>query len=157
MRINTSTWVAIASTGIAALLYVLGSTGESTEGYEFPNLIAVAMFVLAVVLLIQELSAARTSGGLEGVEKEEEIGAIPWGRLWPGLLIILAYMLLAERLGFLTTSFLAFFSIAALYAPGDLSPHSFLKPGLIAVAFMVALYSVFVLLLQVQLPKGILF
>ena len=146
---NNNLIASIAALMVSVVLYVVSAGGEG-GGYEFPALIGLVMCGLAAGMLAYELGPGRRSKG-------EASGRIPWGSVLPGLVLFVAYLFLIERLGFFVTSFLVFLVIAALYAPGPQSPNRIARTAGIAGVFTATLYTVFVLLLQVQFPQGLLF
>ena len=81
---------------------------------------------------------------------------IPWGGIWPLLLILVGFLLLMQWLGFFTTSFIAFFLITLIYSPQRLSVRGAMRSAAIAALFLGVLYLIFVTLLRVQVPQGIL-
>lgn len=131
-------------------LYLAGSGHEFADAYVFPNLLAIVMAVLGVIM-------AFTTDIDPETKKSVAIMAVPWDRLWPVLLIFLVYMWVAEYLGFFVSSFLAFVAIGTIYAPsiGWLWPPK-LRCVPIALLFLSLLYGLFVVLLKVQLPSGLL-
>ena len=138
-------WTSFGMLAFALTLYVLSATAEGQEAYVFPRIIALAMCLIAVFTLVFEWASLDGSGV-----------SIPWGKLWPALTIFLVYMLISQHLGFYTSSFLAFFSLGVIYTSQSYTMGA--KRCLpISIAFMTVLYAVFVWLLRVQTPRGILF
>ncbi len=130
------------------LYWASSSHGAADSSYVMPRMIATAMIVLSVALLV--ISFTRQA------EAEASEASIPWGSIFPALVIFIAYLMLAKTLGFFTTSFLAFVALGLIYAPGRTTARNAAVCVGSGLAFMVALYVVFVALLNVQLPGGIL-
>lgn len=139
----------IAVLVISAILYAASATGEG-GGYEFPTLIALVMCVFAAGMLAHALGPGRRA-------KDERPGTVPWGAIVPGLALFVAYLFVMQWVGFFVTSFLVFLAIAVLYAPGKQTLAGVGRTAGVSAVFTVALYAVFVLLLQVQFPQGLLF
>jgi hypothetical protein len=139
-------------TALGSFLIAIGMYAASVhpgdEGYDFPKTIAVALIALTGLLTVLSFKPGQPIAG--GEER------IPWGRIWPGLLVFTGYLLLAQRLGFFLSSFLAFFTLVMIYAPGRLGWHRVAWGGGIGLIFMGVLYLIFIVLLNVQMPRGIL-
>ena len=136
----------IASTLIGILLYWAAAGAANAQAYLFPRILALTMIVLGVAMVIAEwspLPTARRSGD-----------GIPWSTLWPALTIFVLYMLVAPELGFFLSSALAFVAIGVVYSPAESVLRAARQCVPITIAFLVVLYAVFVLLLQVQMPRG---
>ncbi len=140
---------AIGTIVVSALLYWAAAAPADSRAYLFPKVIAIAMGVLGVAMLVRSRSAVGAKG--------ESATAVPWSRLWPVFTILVAYLMLAQHLGFYVTSWLAFASIGIVYSPADTSIVGAKRCLPVSLAFLGVLYLVFVLLLQVQTPRGVLF
>lgn len=140
-------------TAIVTLLVTLGlvwtSFAPNLPGYEFSQMTALAAAVLAAVLAFLALAPKRPA-----TPADEDV--IPWGVVWPLLLMLLAFLLVMRWLGFFTTSFITFLLIALVYSPQRLSVQRVIRTTAVAVLFMGGLYLIFVMLLRVQVPDGIL-
>lgn len=134
---------------LGALLYAAGAGHEYPEAYFFPNLLAMVMIGLGVIMVV----TADVEAGPEGTE----ISAVPWEKLWPAFLIFLFYLSFGEELGLFVTSFLVFLAVAAIYSNEIGLMAMFKRCFPIALGFTVFLYTLFVVLLKVQMPEGLLF
>lgn len=112
-----------------------------------PSLLAIVLGIIGIFLLFKawrEVSAGQPRG-----EGEEASPHIPWGRFGAMLLLIVAYLVLMPRLGFISTTVL--FLVASLYCFGY-------RGGVQAWAFGFAaafiLYGVFAKIMNVPLPAG---
>ena len=141
-------------TSVACILFggflywaALGS--DTPRAYFFPQMLAVAMVVMGATMLIMDFR----SGGV----RQAAGPPTQWYKIWPGMIVLVVYMAIAEHVGFYVSSWLAFTSIGILYAPtGDrLATATRCVP--IAVVFLAVLYLVFWTLLSVQLPHGFAF
>lgn len=70
------------------------------------------------------------------------------------LAVILVWVLLMERLGFLTASILCTIALCLLYEPERTKKH-YIRDVIVAVVFSAVLYELFVLL-GIHFPKGLL-
>lgn len=136
----------IASTILGVLLYWAASGASNPQAYLFPRILAATMVVLGVALIIAEWTPIPV-----GPEDSERI---PWATLWPALAIFALYMAVAPQLGFYVSSALAFVAIGVIYSPMRSTARAAARCIPISVAFLIVLYAVFVLLLQVQMPRG---
>ncbi|WP_048307558.1 tripartite tricarboxylate transporter TctB family protein [Halomonas sp. PR-M31] len=140
-------------TVIATLLFAIGLAVVSflpdVSGYKFPQMIALSIVAIAAIMVLLALIPKKP---LTKVDEE----SIPWGSIWPLLLILVGFLVIMERLGFFVTSFIAFFLIVMIYSPQRLGWRGAIKSGVIAAIFMAVLYLVFVSLLSVQTPQGLL-
>jgi hypothetical protein len=118
-------------------------------GYEFPQITAMVAVVIAAALVLLALVPK-----VPATTADEE--PIPWGGIWPLVLILVGFLLFMEWLGFFATSFIAFFLIAMIYSPQRISLRGAMRGAAIAALFLGVLYLVFVTLLRVQVPPGIL-
>ena len=134
---------------ISGVLFITGLLAQNPEAFLFPNFISGTLCVIALVTLINSI---RRQG-----DETEEIKPIPWLVILPALVIFILYLGLVERIGFYVTSFTAFMAIVLIYIPDRFSVAHSLKIFLTGIAFMVALYSLFTILLKVQLPRGLFF
>ncbi|MCP1676953.1 hypothetical protein J2T57_004127 [Natronocella acetinitrilica] len=138
---------------IGALLVAIGlytaSVWSGKPGYQFPQIVALTMIVLTGVLTVLALKPGRPV-------VPDDVEPVAFGVLWPSLLLIAGYAFLAPRLGFISTSFLAFALVGLVYNPEPLTTRRVLVTCGISAAFMTALYLLFVVLLNVRVPTGIL-
>lgn len=140
--------IATACILVGAVLYWSALGSEVPKAYLFPQWLGVAMAALGVAMLIIEL---------RGSKAETPVIIIPWWRLVPGIFVLAFYMAVAERIGFYVSAWLAFVSIAVLYAPLTDRLATIKRSIPISIAFLAVLYLVFWTLLRVQLPRGIAF
>lgn len=149
---NTIHVVPVAALLLSIALYAAAVSAENAEAYLFPRLLALCMCLISAMMVAAVL-----------VAKLEHTGPpkpfIPWRRLWPALLIMIAFLIVAQDLGFYTSSWVAFLILATIYAPGStLAAGSTIRRRLvISLIFIGVLYSMFALLLRVQTPTGLLF
>ena len=138
--------ITVASVLVGVLLYWSSSGHANADAYLFPRILGATMVVLGVAMMIAEWTPAPLG--------PKDIGVIPWSVLWPALVIFVLYMLAAPRLGFYLSSALAFVAIGVIYSPADSTVRAATRCVPISLAFLAVLYAVFVLVLQVQMPRG---
>ncbi|MEW7006164.1 tripartite tricarboxylate transporter TctB family protein [Lentilitoribacter sp. EG35] len=129
----------------------LSFTQEPAESFLFPRLISSAFVGLAIWNFLRAvLGLAKVGRGIS-LEVAKNIT--------PGVVLIFIYAFWAAKgLGFYTASTLAFFVLYSLYDPAPLgSVKDWIKRAIVTVAFMLVMYGLFSILLQVQTPRGINF
>ncbi len=124
-------------------------TVEDPQPYLFPQLISVAMIGLSAAALFRAIRGANRTG--VGIPLDLLL------RIAPGIAVILAYVLvLAPQLGFYTGSAIGFITLYSLYDPNPhLSVRTWFTRIAITAGFMLVIYLVFALALQVQTPRGL--
>lgn len=123
-----------------------------------PKLVAVLTFVLSVVLLVQGL---RRNIGLRAAGELKHTGSLPrHGDLierhadWLSLLLILAYTVAFEPLGYLMATTIYLFLQFTVMAPAR--DRKYLSFAIVAAAVSALSYYVFLRLFYVFLPVGLL-
>ncbi|MCE8023373.1 tripartite tricarboxylate transporter TctB family protein [Billgrantia aerodenitrificans] len=140
-------------TAVGALLVAAGlavvSFMPNVPGYEFPQMAAIGAMICAAILVLLALVPRQP---ITTIDEEP----IPWGGIWPLLLILFGFLLVMGWLGFFATSFLAFFLITQIYSPQRFHWRGAIRGAGIAALFLGVLYLIFVTVLRVQVPSGIL-
>lgn len=143
-------FVLVLSLGVFTVTrgFPLGRPGIPGPNY-FPNLIASAMAICAIVLLVRTFLASRHAMDEEDAPK---IRTSSQGYLMvvATVLLSLAYISLVEWLGFLLTTILFLVSLTVVYKTGN-----WWKNILYAISLTLVTYVVFARLLLVQLPMGL--
>lgn len=142
-------FIGIASFLVSLLLLFATIFVDNPDAYKFPQLLATTMCLLAMALII--VGKSKNKELLKDLDLP-----VPLGTLWPGLTVFLGYILLAEKLGFYITSLGVFLALVVAYAPRKLTSRNLTKQLLVALSFMAIMYSLFTVLLQVQIPGGII-
>ena len=140
---------AIACILFGGFLYWAAFGSDTPRAYFFPQMLALAMAAMGVALLVMDF---RSNGKLQAAGS-----ATQWYKIWPGMIVLVVYMAIAEQVGFYVSSWLAFTSIGILYAPAGHRLATALRCVPIAFVFLAVLYLVFWTLLRVQLPHGFAF
>ncbi len=139
----------VAAVGVAVAY--ISYTQKPADAFLFPRLIS-TVFVVLALWTFGKAVLGRTKVG-NGLSREAMINILP------GFIVALIYVFWAAKaLGFYTASTIAFFILLTLYDP---APHSelrtWIKRAIITAGFLVVMYGLFALLLNVFTPKEILF
>lgn len=140
----TALFTLLVAMGLAVVSFL-----PSEPGYEFPKIVAMVLVSIAALQVILALIPRKP---ITAANEE----SIPWGSVFPVLLILGGFLLIAEWLGFFISSFITFSLIVMIYTPERWSWRRVIQGCAIAAIFMGVLYAVFVTLLGVQIPEGIL-
>ena len=145
---NTEQASAVYALIVASVFAFLSFFGTDAETYLFPRIIAVVLALLAITLFIADWSSTEDNRGSTGYFAE----------VWPGLAVGLVFLLVMEDLGFYVSSFIAFLAILLLYGVRPITDiKALITKSSVALAFMVILYFLFWIGLNVRTPTGILF
>lgn len=145
-RRNTMT---VITTLFVSLVIAYLSFSPAGSGYLFAKLTAGFLVFIALLMVILTFIPKKSI-----VVTDDE--PIPWGIILPTLLILIGFLLVVDWLGFFATSFIAFYSIVLIYTPGILNRRQYYKSAAISATFIAVLYLIFVMLLNVQIPHGVL-
>jgi Tripartite tricarboxylate transporter TctB family len=141
---------ALACIALGGFLYWAALGSDHPLAYLFPRVLALIMVALGAGMLALELSSKRQA-------REAVKADIRWARLWPGIVMLILYMAIAQSGGFYVSSWLAFVALAIWYAPGEQKLVAVRRCVPISLAFMAVLYLLFWTLLRVQVPRGLAF
>lgn len=138
----------LAVLAIALVVGWLSFTQQPAAAFLFPRIISVVFIALALWNFARAaLGLARVGAGIDRTT---------FLNLLPGVFVIGLYVLLGARnLGFYTAGTLTFLVLYTLYDPAPLgSVRDWGKRILVTAAFMLVIYALFALVLQVQTPRG---
>jgi hypothetical protein len=133
-----------AALAISIILLVYSLLQQPIQSYEFPIVFIAAMVLLSLIWLIQEVFF-----GEKPIVEE-----IPWKPIISGVIIISGYLFLAHLIGFLPASILVFFITGVYFSPDRKSIKNIITVVVSAAIFMGVVYSLFNLMLKVQVPTG---
>ncbi len=134
---------------LATTVTYLSFIREPASAFLFPRLVAVVMLSLAVWNFI------RAARGLARVGNGISLDTLL--KILPGLLVMVVYLFWAAKyFGFYLASFVAFFILFTLYDPASHKAlRSWMVRLIVTLCFMLVIFCLFNLLLQVQTPRGI--
>lgn len=141
--------IAIACTIVGALLYWAALGSDVPAAYLFPKILALTMVALGIAMVIAAFG--------KKAAPPMPWARVPWFKILPGMVVLVAFLSILETVGFYLSSWLAFTTIGVLYAPAGKRIASVKRVIPASIAFLAVLYLVFWMLLQVQLPRGIAF
>jgi hypothetical protein len=139
-------FVALIVTAISGVIFYASYFQQNAEAYLFPAVIGSTMLALSL------LSLAREAFDL----CVDDYQPFPFTRQLPAIAIMFAALMLIETLGMFTTTFLTLGLVAYWYSPQEDGRKRFTASLLFAGGFSLFMYLLFSLLLNVQLPRGIL-
>ena len=131
----------------AIILCIAGFSGSNQEAFLFPNIVAVIMVIIAAFAVYNSRNALH----------KEKTTPVPWMLILPAMVIFIAYLALAETVGFYVCSFITFVALVSIYMPESINLKRFTRIVITGLIFMAGLYCLFSLLLKVQVPRGFLF
>ena len=143
------------------VLYRYGLASKDPLTAIFPKATLMIMGLLAIIMLLQEIvflyrrSKDLKAGGQTSAAKHKPF---PFLRIILSLGLTIVYLALLEFLGFYFTSFLFFLAFTLIFCSDK---KAFCRRAHVQIAFpailVAILYSLFSLLLNVSLPRGLLF
>ncbi|MCG6968072.1 MAG: tripartite tricarboxylate transporter TctB family protein [Chromatiaceae bacterium] len=138
--------VALLVVLVAGLLFKVSYFQENLEAYLFPAVVA------ATVLCLSLLSLAREAFDL----CIDDFQPFPIGRQWPVIVIMIGGVLLIDTLGMYSTTFLVLLLVGYWYSPEEALRRRLVQSVSMAAGFSLAMYVLFSILLNVQVPRGFL-
>lgn len=145
----------ILASGLVAAVGVwvayISYTAEPAGAFLFPRIISTVFVVLALWTFGKALlGRTKVGNGLSGRAMLN---------IAPGLAVMLIYVFWAAKaLGFYTASTLAFFILLSLYDPAPhRAPATWARRIVITAGFLVVMYGLFAMLLNVFTPREIFF
>ena len=139
--------VPVGMLACAIILCIAGFSGSNQEAFLFPNVVSVIMVIIAGFAVFNSRNTSQ----------KEKSNPVPWMLIMPAVVIFIAYLALAETVGFYICSFVAFVTLVSIYMPESLNLKRFVRIFITGLIFMAGLYCLFSLLLKVQVPRGFLF
>ena len=132
---------------LSIVLFVAGYNQESTEAYLFPVIVAFIMLVCSFLSMVREALNLCL----------EDYQEFPFRTQLPVLLIMVIGISMVEILGMFSTSFLVLLSVSYWYSPIEEKNKRLIRSLVFSGGFSFAMYILFAILLNVQLPRGWLF
>lgn len=145
----------------SVLVFQFGLDAKDYLTVIFPKTTLLIMGALSVIMFFQEVTfLASKRKGNTGDQKVVQTtkSAFPYTRIGISLVLVIGYMAILELLGFYASSFLFFLLFTLVFCTDT---KAFCKRMHVQIAIpalmVVVLYSLFSLLLNVSLPRGVLF
>lgn len=139
-------FVALGIAMIAGLVFRVSFFQENSEAYLFPSIIAALMLALSL------LSLAREAFDL----CIDDFQAFPFSRQLPAILMMVVAVSLAEVLGMYSTAFAVLMVVTYWYSPQEDGRRRLLSSLVFSTGFTLFMYLLFTVMLNVQVPRGIL-
>lgn len=139
-------FVALTVVMIAALIFRASYFQDNSEAYLFPSIIASVVLVLALMSLAREAFDLCV----------DDFQAFPLVRQLPVILMMVLAVSLVEILGMYSSAFLVLALVTYWYSPQEDGRRRLVSSLVFATGFTAFMYLLFSLLLNVQLPRGIL-
>ena len=139
-------FVALMVAMVAGLIFRVSYFQENSEAYLFPSIVASVMLGLSL------LSLAREAFDL----CVDDFQGFRFTRQLPAILMMVAAVSLVELLGMYTSAFIVLAVVTYWYSPQEDGRRRLVSSLGFAAGFSVFMYALFTLMLNVQLPRGIL-
>lgn len=138
--------IAAIIVAIGAVLFNISFFQENKEAYLFPSIIASTILFFSLTSLFRETFSLCA----------DDFEPTPIIRLIPIMIIMVATVFTVEHVGMYTTSFIALFLISAWYSPQEPFSKRLVSSLLLSVGFILFMYLLFTVMLNVQVPRGFL-
>ncbi len=146
ITLNRRFFVALLVAMVAGLIFRVSYFQENSEAYLFPAIIAVAMLALSLISLARETFDLCV----------DDFQAFAFGRQLPAIVMMIAAVALVEILGMYVCAFLVLTMVSLWYSPEEDNKRRLIRSLAFSAGFTAFMYVLFSLLLNVQLPRGIL-
>lgn len=131
---------------IAALIFRVSYFHDNAEAYLFPSIIAACMLVMSLISLVREAFDLCV----------DDFQSFPFQRQIPVILMLLAALFLIEWIGMYSTACLTLGAVSYWYSSMRDKRQRVLRSLLFAGGFSAFMYLLFSVMLNVQLPRGLL-
>ena len=145
ISINRRLFVALLVAAIAGLIFRASYFQESSEAYLFPSIVAIAMLGLALLSLFREAVDLCM----------DDFQAFPFVRQLPAIVMMAGGVFLVEVLGMYTSAFLVLFLVSYWYSPQEDGRRRLIQSVAFSMGFAGFMYLLFTVMLNVQLPRGL--
>ena len=145
ISINRRLFVALLVAVIAGLIFRASYFQESSEAYLFPSIVAIAMLGLALLSLFREAVDLCM----------DDFQAFPFVRQLPVIVMMAGGVFLVEVLGMYTSAFLVLFLVSYWYSPQEEGRRRLIQSVAFSMGFAGFMYLLFTVMLNVQLPRGL--
>jgi len=139
-------FVALSIAMIAGVIFRASFFQDNSEAYLFPTIIASVMLALSLLSLSREAFDLCV----------DDFQAFPFSRQIPAILMMAAAVSLVEILGMYTTALAVLVVVTYWYSPQEDNRRRLVSSLAFAAGFTLFMYLLFSVMLNVQLPRGIL-
>lgn len=139
-------FVALLVTLMAGAMFRVSYFQENTEAYLFPIIISAVMLGMSLLSLVREAFSLCV----------DDFQPFPFVRLVPALVMMAGGVALVETLGMYTTAFLILCVVSLWYSSQEDSRRRLFQSVVFAAGFSAFMYVLFSLMLNVQVPRGLL-
>lgn len=146
IAINRRLFVALLVTCVVGLIFRGSYFQENSEAYLFPSIVSMAMLGLALLSLFREAVDLCV----------DDFQAFPFVRQVPAIVIMVGGVASIELLGMYATSFLVLFLVSYWYSPLEDGRRRLIRSLAFSAGFIAFIYVLFSVMLNVQLPRGLL-
>jgi len=146
--LNADLVIGISSFILGGILFI-SSRGLSKLGGIFVNYVLVAIFILAAVMLAKGLIKPQKLKFFDSVIERNNIII--------GIVILFLYLVTMPFAGFLISSYLFYFAFNTYLAENRWETRNILQSMMLSAIVVTFFYMIFHHVLQVPLPRGIMF
>jgi hypothetical protein len=143
---NRRFFVALLVALIAGAMFQASYGQENSEVYLFPMIVSATMLGFSLMSLIRETFDLCV----------DDFQPFPFARLVPALVMMAGGVALIETLGMYASAFLVLCLVSFWYSPQENSKRRLVQTLVFATGFTAFMYLLFSLLLNVQVPRGLL-
>lgn len=130
----------------AGLIFQVSYFQDNSEVYLFPSIVSLVMLALSLVSLVREAFDLCV----------DDFQPFPFVRQTPAMIMMAGGVALVEILGMYTSAFLVLLLVSFWYSPQEKGTRRLLQSLLFAAGFVVFMYLLFSVMLNVQVPRGLL-
>ena len=138
--------VALLVALIAGYIFEISFFQENREVYLFPAIVSFVMLVFSLISLVREAFDLCV----------DDFQPFPFVRQTPAILMMAGGVALVEILGMYTSAFLVLLLVSFWYSPEENGRRRLLSSLLLAGGFAAFMYLLFSVMLNVQVPRGML-
>jgi hypothetical protein len=139
--------VALLVTAICGLMFKVSYFQENQAAYLFPIIVSGLTLAFSITSLIREYFDMCV----------DDFKAFPFFEQLPGIVITIVGVSLIELIGIYSSSFLVLVAITTFYSTKCALVNRFIKSAIFSFLFLLVMYLIFNVLLNVQLPRGLMF
>lgn len=140
------TYIAFFVLFFVGIIFYASYFQENTEAYLFPGIVAGSMLALCLLSLVREVFDLCM----------DDFESFPFVSQVFSLIVMITTVLLLEAVGMYACCFAALMLISIWYSPQQDTKKKYINSFLFSTGFIAGIYLLFSMLLNVQLPKGLL-